>query len=308
MPKAGLSDRVVYLNGAFVDERLACVPVTDRGLNYGDGLFETMKATEGHIAFLEDHFRRLREGARFLGIPIKPLRALLEKGPRSRLLSELLERNGLMDREARVRVTVTRGVGAVGFAPPRTRGLEPTVIVTASPLDARRISSMQRRGLRAALVTTCLPQVPGFKTLNCLPNVLGAIEAGRRRADEGIFVDGNGMLTEGTSSNVFVVAGGAVTTPPLAPPASCREGGVLPGVTRKAVIALAREAGIMVREAPVSVRDAQRCDEAFLTNSIIGVAPLVSIDNVPVGSGRPGAVTREVQKAYEAAARRRGSP
>ncbi len=280
-----MTEERVFINGRFVSASGASVSVFDRGFNYGDGLFETMKARGGRVLFLKDHLERMKHGARALGIPAGPLRQrdMEEK------IKKLLQANGLLKGDAYVRVTLTRGMDTDGPLP--RRGTAPTLVITARAIDAEKISRKQKRGIRAVTLETRPPSIPRAKTLNHLPSVLGRMEARRRGASEGLFVGPDGRLTEGTSTNLFLVFGGLLKTPPLSD-------GLLPGVTRKKVLDVAGAGGIRTVETTLFTSDLERCSEAFLTNSILDIVPLVRVDDKSIAGGRSGSVTKRIQRLY----------
>lgn len=276
----------VFINGKIAPEDRACVSVFDRGLAYGDGLYETMKARDGKPLFLREHMKRLKAGGRFLGITgINGFEEEIRKGAIERLLAA----NGLSKGEAYVKLLVTRGVDMASHLP--AKGLRPTLIIIAKPIDTASIKGMQERGVSAILVDDITPALPGVKTLNYIASVLARMKAKRRGASEAIFVK-DGYVTEGSSSNVFVVKGRTLLTPPLSgKPAEA----VLAGVTRAAVMKAARENGIRVREARLSPKDLFIADEAFITNSIMDALPLIKVDGKKAGGGSPGRLTRRIQ-------------
>jgi len=278
----------VYINGRIVSGERALVSVFDRGLRYGDGVFETLKAYDGRPVFLKEHLLRLSGGMKALGIPVKALKTL-RSDIRDRVLERLLKKNGLTRGVAYIRITVTRGVDVGGHLP--VRGTSPTVVVVAGAVDERAIKRKGARGVRAVTIKGPGQVVPGVKSLNYLPNVLGRIEAKRQGAVEGIFVAEDGSITEGTSSNVFVVKAGVIKTPLLS-------AGVLPGITRSVVIELARKKRIPVKETKVLLRDLYKGDEVFITNSVSEVVPVVRVDSKKIGRGTPGGITRVVQGEY----------
>lgn len=284
----------VYLNGRIVAASKATVSVFDRGLCYGDGLFETIRAFRGTPEFLCDHLERLESGASAIGLPLKPVKALF-KDIREGALERLLKANGLAHGTASIKITITRGESERGVLPPRRS--TPTVIMAVWPVDEKVISRRRRLGVRAVMIEGYRPQIPGVKTLNYLPNVLASIEAKKRGALEGIFKGPDNSLLEGTATNLFVVAQGVLMTPPvnenpLLP-------GVLPGVMRKAVMGLAGRLGIRVMAVRLTEDDLTGCDEAFLTNSIAGVMPLISVDSTDLSGGRPGPMTLRLQDSLE---------
>ncbi len=282
----------VYLNGRIVAAAKAAVPVFDRGLCYGDGLFETMKAVNGRVEFCKDHLDRLARGAEVLGIPKARLAPFL-KDIRAGAVERLLKANGLSTQAACVKIIVTRGQSAKA-RPVLPVGVgAPTVVMTAVALDTRSTARLRKQGVRAVTVTGLATAVPGVKTLNYLPNVLARMEAKKRGAGEAIFTGPGGDLLEATGANLFIVEGGVLKTPPVVE--NPYHAGVLPGVMRKAVIELAVRLGINVMGARVTREDVERCSEAFLTNSVTGIIPLLSIDSATIGNGVPGPVVRRLQ-------------
>lgn len=280
----------VYLNGRIIPEERASVPVADRGLLYGDGLFETIRTTDGAPEHLGEHLERLAAGARSLGFPAYVARetASALKGG---LIERLVKKNGLDRGIAAVRVTITAGPVPVGYAR-GPRGLEPTVLVMTRPVDEREVSRIHGRGLGAVIVEGLGPAVPGIKTIDYISSVLGKSMARKRGAYEAIFTGPGGAISEGTSSNVFIVKRGRVSTPPLIGPKNGMT--ILPGVMRTVVIEAAGRLGISVSEKRIRSEDLASSDEAFLTNSVLHVAPLVRLDSRKIGPGRPGPVTRSL--------------
>ncbi|MDO8426495.1 MAG: aminotransferase class IV [Deltaproteobacteria bacterium] len=281
--------RLVYLNGRLLPESKASISVFDRGFNYGDGVFETLTAKDGSPLFLKEHLMRLKSGVKALGIPqagIKGLLGDIENGA----IGELIKKNGLKNSSANIKIIVTRGVDAGGHTP--KKGARPTVIITAKPVDENAVTRRRKRGIKAVTISGFMPSFPGIKSLNFLPNIIGKDRALSSGADEGIFTDGSGRITEGTSANIFTVIRGVLITPRLGKTLS---EGPLPGVVRGAVIRLAKKEGIKVKEAEIYKNGLYRCDEAFLTNSVSGVTPLIKIDNKLIHNGKPGPVTRLLQ-------------
>jgi len=272
--------KYVELNGSIVPASRARVSVFDRGLLYSDGLFETLRAYGGVPFALEHHLARLQASARFLGI-------VLPRKPWRRSIAALLARNGLRRDDAAVRITVTRGAAAPGLLPPRT---SPTVFIVATALDPA-IARVQRHGARVVLLPFARDGFLGeHKVLNYLPAVLAKVIAARHRAFEALFVDREGLVTEGTTSNVFVWRRGQLLTPPL--------GGILPGLTRRLVIEAAAIDGIGVVERGLRAQDLLSADEAFLTSSLAEVVPIVAVDAHAIGDGQVGKRTARLQRQY----------
>jgi D-amino acid aminotransferase len=273
----------VFLNGRIIAASRATVSVYDRGLLYGDGLFETMRAYKGVAFAIEDHFHRLRTSADILGVPVPDL-----DWPAT--IAALLKKNGLATHDAWVRLTITRGPAE----PPRVLPPDlpkPTTILMVRPLE-RDIAEHQRRGVKVALLPfSCHGFIPEHKSLNYLPAVVGKVLASYHGAFEGIFVRGDHVVTEGTTSSVFIVRDGIVWTGP--------EVGILPGIARRRVIELARANGVRVIEREITTADLRLADEAFLTSSMIEVVPIVQVDETVLGEGQPGPVTATLQALYQ---------
>jgi len=286
--RAGAGVAIVWLNGRYVDARRATVSVFDRGLLHGDGLYDTWRTYGGEPFRVAAHLRRLAAGARQLGLP-SPGKAD-DWIARSR---RLMRASGLA--EAALRLTLTRGVASAvgrGELPP-TDDERPTMLLTARALPAD-LERRQQTGVAVVLLPyPRVAQAPwgGLKLVGQVSSVMGKRDAARRRAVEGLFVNARGHVTEGATSNVFAVFGGTLVTPPA-------DGQILDGVTRLTVLALARRAGLVVREAPLTVARLRRAREVFITASTIEVQSVVVLDGAPVGKGVPGAVTRTLLEAY----------
>ncbi|MBP1685350.1 MAG: branched chain amino acid aminotransferase apoenzyme [Deltaproteobacteria bacterium] len=273
--------RFVLINGELLAASQARISVFDRGLLYGDGLFETLRAYNGRPFALNEHLARLRASAAFLDIRL-PRQSWRQD------IGTLLRRNRLVQTDAWVRITLTRGVAAPRLVPPAR--MQPTIILTTASIDPG-IASAQRRGVRVVLLPFARD---GFlaehKVIGYLPAVLGKSIAARRKAFEGLFVDGEGMLSEGTTSNIFIVRDASLLTPPVK--------SLLPGVTRRLIIAAAATDGLRVVEQPLRTVDLLQADEAFLTSAVAEVVPITAVDTHAVGTGRVGPRTRCLQRAY----------
>jgi branched-chain amino acid aminotransferase len=289
----GLEDVTVWvhLNGRLVDEAEARVSVFDRGLLFGDGVFESMRAVAGTVFRLDRHLIRLQRSASLIGLSLPEPASAIGEAARG-----LLRRNGLAD--ARIRVTVTRGPGSPGdyVAAPGPS----TLVITASPFSGLGGES-HARGVTVALSARrqIPPQAlnPAIKSISRLHLVLARREAQERGAFEAILLDGDGHLTEGTASNLFLVTRGRLRTPPVP-----EEG--LPGLTREAVIELAREAGIEVIEERLPARALEEAGEVFLTNTSWEVLPVVAVEGRPVQDGRPGPIASDLLARYRQLLRR----
>ncbi len=274
----------VHLNGRIVPDTEARVSVFDRGFLFGDGIFESMRARNGRVFRLDRHLTRLEQSASLIDLTL-PGTDLLALAVRELLDAERL-------RDARIRLTVTRGPGRPGDyvdAPG-----PPTVVISAVPfagIDQRlrergvEVAIARRRAMPAEVLDSSI------KTTSRLVSVLARREAHQRGAFESVWVDASGCITEGTASNLFLVSEGRLCTPAIAD-------GSLPGITREAIIEQAREAGVPVVEERLPVGRLERAEEAFLTNTSWEVLPVVGVDGRPAGGGRPGPVTRDLQRRY----------
>ena len=226
----------------------------------------------------------MRTSADILGLPIPNL-----DWPAT--IAELLEKNGLTRNDAWVRLTITRGPAQPRVLPPDLA--KPTIILMVRPLDPE-IAEFQKRGVKIALLPFSRHGfIPEHKSLNYLPAVVGKVLASYHGAYEGVFVRDDHILTEGTTTSVFITRDGALWTAP--------EGGILPGVTRRMIIELAHRHGLRVVERQISTTDLRLADEAFLTSSMVEIIPIVAVDEAAVGKGKPGPATIKLQKLYRGA-------
>jgi branched-chain amino acid aminotransferase len=277
----------VYLDGRVVDASRARVSVFDRGILFGDGVFESMRALHGRVFRLDRHLARLRQSAALIDLTLP----LSEDACRA-AIDWVLRANDL--RDARLRLTVTRGPGCPGDYVATTG--PPTTVITAAPfrpLDP----NLQRRGVPVVISSRrVIPAAaidPAIKSISRLASVLARREASQSGAFEALMLNADGCLVEGTASNLFLVAEGALSTPALA------EGG-LQGVTREAVLELADQAGLHTVEERVPAVRLATATEAFLTNTSWGVLPIATVDGQPIGGGSSGPVGRMLLQAYHA--------
>ena len=288
---ARMKRSICFLNGHYVDVERAVIRATDRGFLYGEGLFETWRTYRGRPFAVAEHVARLARSARALGIPFDA-----GEDWEARTV-ELARRNGVSDTASIVRLTITRGSGPLQLAAPRTS--HATRLLLLRPLDAG-VASARETGVAVHLVAArdqvCMAG-GSLKTLNYLPAVIGKTAAKERNCFEAIYRRADGTLLEGTTSNLFIVKNGTITTPPLS-------AGVLPGVTRALVLRLAHRLA-RVREEPVTEAALYAASEAFITATSIEVVPIVRADRRTVGGGRPGPLTRELHARYRKLVARR---
>jgi len=263
------------------------VPVFDRGFLFGDSVYETVGTNHGRVVFFDDHLDRLARSAE---------RIYLRLPPRDEIVQAVWETLAAAENpESRIRIMVTRGDGTADLDPAAAG--QPRLVVIVQPLGGPSPEVLERGAeVEIVSVTRNSPRAidPAIKSGNYLNNVLALGEARRRRpsAHEAILCAANGGVAEGATSNVFAVVAGQVHTPAL-------EVGILEGVTRGKVLALARTNGIPCYEVPfMSPDELRQADEVFLTSSVRGVLPVTRVDGQALGDGKPGAVTRRLMLLY----------
>jgi branched-chain amino acid aminotransferase len=282
-PALQVSLPAVFVNGELMPGGSPAVSPRDRGFTLADGLFETMRVHRGSVFRLDHHLARLTGGLRIMGIAEPPdLR---------RWMRQAVDHAGPGD--ASVRLTVTRGPGPGGLAPPADA--RPTTVIAVGPSPAVHPDTYSKglRGVIASGRRNPRAMSAGLKTLSYTDSVLAWIEAQRSGADEALLLDTDGHCSEATASNLFVLRNGLLRTPPT----TCA---ALPGITRAAVLEIAASSGISAREDIIAADELASADEVFLTSSLRGIAPLQAIDGRPVGSGTPGPVTMRIASAYAA--------
>jgi len=273
----------VWLNGEILPEQEACLSPLDRGFLYGDGLFETMKAREDRIDFLQPHLERLRAGASCLRIPFP------EGFDFEAASGKLLEMNGIRG-EASVKICLSRGrhSGKVSLH----RSATPTLVLLASPFAVPSAETWER-GLALSVEPECRQNetslLSGIKSLNYLFHLLARTRAQDRGFEEAILLNSAGEVCECTSANLFLLRAGRLQTPALA----C---GLLPGVLRAALLTCLREEGIPVSEESIPAAALAECEEVFATNSLLEIMPVGRIDE-KVYSGREQ--TRRVRDVFQ---------
>ena len=280
----------IWINGTLFDKQDAKVSVYDHGLLYGDGVFEGMRSYGGRVFRIDAHLDRLWESAAaiFLEIPISK-EAMVEA------INETLATNEILD--GYIRLVVTRGAGTLGIDPTRTR--DPQIIIIADHIELYP-PKLYEEGLE--IVTSSVQRTqpeslnPRIKSLNYLNNILAKVEGLRAGCIEALMLNSNGEVAECTGDNIFLVRDGVVLTPST-------DVGILEGITREAVMELAAQAGHDVREATLALADVYAADEVFLTGTAAEVVPVVMIDGRLIGDGRPGPITRDMKKRFEALAR-----
>lgn len=279
-----MADYKVYLNGKFVPENEARISVYDHGFLYGDGVFEGIRAYNGRVFRLKEHVDRLFESAKAIALEVPMSREEMHE-----LILEACRVNGL--RNAYVRPIVARGVGDLGLDPRKCK--QPTVVVLAREFGAL-YGDKYEKGLKLCTVSVRRNSPnslsPNIKSLNYLNNIMARLEVNAQGCDEGIMLDLNGFVSEATADNIFLVKHGAVITPPTY--------NSLKGITRSAVIDIARDLGYELREEPITMFDVYNADELFITGTAAEIAPCVIADNRTIGAGVPGPVTKHLIEGF----------
>jgi branched-chain amino acid aminotransferase len=284
---------LIYLNGILVDAQEAVVPVTDRAYLYGEGLFETMQATQGVIPFLPEHLERF-----FSGFDVLEFRPNISKAELEHAVYQTLRQNHLQD--AYLRIQLSRESAAFGSLQAADRY---NLIIVAQPLN-NEVEKYRREGVAAVLVPDYKIQthpLSGVKSSNYSINLRAKAYAKKQNAQEAIFADAEGNLVEGASSNLFIWNGQSWITPPL-------NSGALPGVMRRVLISLMKTHDIPFEERTIAPQELAQAQEAILTNAIWEIMPLTCWEGRPVVEGTLGERTHELQKRLGDEIRSRISP
>src|SRR4051812_37327188 len=278
--------RQIYISGKFCPQEDAKISVFDHGLLYGDGVFEGLRSYRGKVFRLAEHIRRLYESAKaiWLEIPMSP-------DDMSDAVNESVRVNKIDD--GYIRLVVTRGAGTLGLDPNRCSNPQVIIIADAISLYPKEL---YEKGLE--IVTVSVQRMhpaalnPRIKSLNYLNNILAKIEGLQAGCIEALMLNHKGEVAECTGDNIFLVRHGQLWTPPL-------EAGILEGVTRDAVIEVARAAGIMVHEAPLTKHDVYVAEECFLTGTAAELIPVVKVDSRTIGTGKPGPMFRDLEQRFK---------
>jgi branched-chain amino acid aminotransferase group I len=277
-------EEIIYLNGDLIPRSQAKISPFDHGFLYGYGLFETMRSYGGTIFGLDRHLIRLQRAAETLNIAAGLAAFDLEKA-----CCHVLEANKLTD--ARLRLTVTAGEGDII---PNSDSCKAITLFIAAKKLVPTPPEIYRRGYSAILSSyrrNSRSPLSRLKSTSYLESVLARQEASSAGADEVVLLNETGFISEGSSTNIFLVNGETLITPSI-------ESGALPGITREVVLELAESTGIKAAVKQVEPGDLHSATEAFLTNSVIEIMPLTRLENKPVGSGKPGPVTQQLMSSY----------
>jgi branched-chain amino acid aminotransferase len=281
-----VKESTVYVDGEWLPKSRASVSVFDHGLLYGDGVFEGIRVYNGVIFRFKEHLERLYSSAKAirLQLPLTP-------DEMTRAVVETLKRNELKD--AYIRLVVTRGVGDLGVDPRKCR--KPSVVIITEYADPSFGAMAKQRGISVIISSVRRDAVDAttheIKSLNYLNSVLAKQEAFDAGADDALMLDRNGFVSEATTTNLFIVKHGDIFTPPTT-------SGILPGVTRRRTIKLARELGLNLVETGLTPYDVTNADEAFLTGTLSEIVPLVKVKGILIGDGKVGPITKTIMDAF----------
>jgi len=280
----------IYINGKFFDKADAKISVYDHGLLYGDGVFEGIRVYDGKVFRIHQHVERLYDSARSIYLEI----------PLSRQeMADAIERTVQLNqkRNGYIRVVVTRGAGSLGLDPRKTT--DPQVIVIVDDISMYP-PELYENGMEIVTAATIRnhPNAlnPRIKSLNYLNNIMAKVEGVRAGCLEALMLNHKGEVAECTGDNIFLVKHGVLTTPPL-------DAGILEGVTRNAVLELARAADIPVQETAVTRHDVYIADECFLSGTAAEVIAVIKCDGRLIGNGKPGPITRQLRERFHALVR-----
>lgn len=275
--------RIAYVNGRYVPHRAAHVHIEDRGYQFADGVYEVMAVAGGRLLDLDGHLNRLERSLRELSIAMPMRRAALVL-----VLDEVLRRNAV--REGIVYLQVTRGVARRDH--PFPRGVKPALVVTARAQSLAKSDPAAAKGIDVITTADLRWARRDIKSVSLLPNVLAKQQAKEAGAYEAWMIGDDGLVTEGSSTNAWIVdAEGNLITRKA-------DKAILNGITRQVLAGIAADTQIRVIERPFTVAEALAAREAFITSTTSLVLPVVRIDGKPVGNGRTGPVAARLRELY----------
>ncbi len=280
--------RIAYVNGRYLPQMQAMVPIEDRGYQFGDGVYEVCEIRGGALIDEARHIERLARSLKELGIA-----APLAPGALALVMRQILARNKISD--GYLYIQVTRGVAPRDHCfPPAS--VRPSLIVTVRAIDPAKGEALAAKGIAVVSVPDLRWKRPDIKTIGLLPNVLARQAAKEKGAYEAWLIDADGMVTEGAASNAWIVShDGVIITRHI-------DRAILRGVTRTTLLDLIAADGLRLEERRFSLSEAKNAREAFITGATTLVMPVVSIDGQPIGDGRPGALTISLRKRFHSVA------
>ena len=281
----------IFLNGQLVGKEQAVVSVFDHGLLYGDGVFEGIRVYGGNVFLLKAHIERLYESAKAIRLEIPMTQAAMIQATK-----ETAAANGIGD--GYIRLIVTRGAGSLGLDIRRTSDPQVIIIADTITLYPPEIYQNGMNLITASTIRNHPAALPArIKSLNYLNNILAKIEGTDAGTVEALMLNHKGEVAECTGDNIFILKNGVLKTP-------SPDAGILEGITRNAVLQLAREAGIPTQETTLIRHDLYVADEMFLTGTAAEVVPVVSLDGRKIGDGKPGPITLRLLELFHEFTRR----
>ena len=276
--------KFIFLNNKLVPENEALVSVFDRSYLYGEGVFETLRAYKGHVAFSDLHYERLKRNCRRLNIDLP-----LDKHSFEKALLKTINANNV--KEAYIRVTVSPVGASYGLEKPKKLDTNFSVFCKEFSGKPRKVYEKGARVIMVRSVPSEHPLMASLKSTNYLHKMLARDEVIKARADEGIFCTPGGNILEGSATNIFIVKDGELFTPPISE-------GVMPGITRNIILNLAEANGFRIHETPISMKELKACDEVFLTGSTTEILPVREVIDISDKVPSPGPVTKKMMETY----------
>lgn len=283
----------IYIDGKFLPKENAKISVFDHGLLYGDGVFEGIRTYDGLIFKLKEHIDRLYQSAHTIMLEIP-----MSKNEMIKAIKRTLRENKLKD--AYIRLVVTRGIGDLGLDPRKC--YKATIIIITDKIKLYS-SEFYKKGMEIVTIPTqrTIHEAinPQIKSLNYLNNILAKVEAINAGVEEAVMLNSEGYVAECTGDNIFIVKKGALLTPPV-------HIGVLRGITRGAIMDIARAKDIPVCEETLTRYDLFNADECFLTGTAAEIVPVVKIDGRTIANGKPGRMTLSLASEFHKITRKDG--
>ncbi len=276
---------LIYINGFLVPKEEARISIFDRGFLYGDGVFKTMRSHSQHVFRIDHHLSRLFSSLKVLNMAIP-----LSLDQLRQAVYHTLRANNLND--AYIRLTISRGEGLLGPNPDLR--LSPNIVIIARKFEPYP-SVFYKNGYKATVVTVrqnVFSPLSRIKSANFLNYILAKMEAISKGVDEGILLNTEGHVAEATTSNIFAIKDGLLSTPSEA-------SGILPGITRQAILEVSSSIGVKTQERTMALEELFKSDECFLTNTLMEVMPVVEIDGHRIGNGKPSPLTIKLHQGYK---------